>query len=500
MRYICVHGHFYQPPRENPWLEAIERQESAGPYHDWNARINAECYAPNAASRILDNRGRIVRIVNNYSKISFNFGATLLDWMKPQAPETYAAILEADRRSLKRFAGHGSAIAQGYGHIIMPLANSRDKRTQVRWGIRDFEERFARKPEGMWLAETAVDVEGLELMAEEGLAFTILAPHQAGAVRRRGAEEWKDVTGSRIDPRRAYRVPLPSGRSITVFFYDGPISRAVAFEQLLENGERFAHRLMDAFEQAGHEHEAPLSHIATDGETYGHHHRHGEMALSYALQQFEEHEEIELTNYGAYLERHPPTWEAQIIEDTSWSCVHGVERWRSDCGCNAGGAGLSQAWRGPLRDALDWLRDTVNPHFERVAGELFHDPWAARDRYIEVILDRSGHSLDRFFQETAVRALDEDERIRGLKLMELQRQAMMMYTSCGWFFDDLSGIETIQVMQYVGRVVQLAQKLFADPIEEEFLGLLSRAHSNVPEKGDGRQVYETSVRPEMVDL
>jgi alpha-amylase/alpha-mannosidase (GH57 family) len=498
-RYICIHGHFYQPPRENPWLEAIEYQDSAYPYHDWNERITVECYAPNTASRILDDQNRIVRILNTYSKISFNFGPTLLAWLETHAKETYDAILAADRESVERYSGHGSALAQAYNHMIMPLATRADQRTQVLWGIRDFEHRFRRKPEGMWLPETAVDLETLDVLAEAGIAYTILAPHQAARVRRIGAKEWREVGGGRIDPTRPYRQELPSGRSIDLFFYDGPVSRAVAFEDLLRDGARFANRLAGAFSE---DREWPqLAHIATDGETYGHHRRHGEMALAYALEHIEARKLARRTNYGEYLERHPPTHEVEIVENSSWSCAHGIERWRSYCGCRTGGEpGWNQRWRKPLREALDWLRDTLAPLFDEHGRAFFEDPWAARDGYIEVILDRSVDNVDGFLERRAGRALEEHETVRALKLLELQRHAMLMYTSCGWFFDELSGIETTQVIQYAGRAVQLAQELFGDGIESRFLDLLERAKSNIPEHRDGRTIYENFVKPAAVDL
>lgn len=498
-RYIAIHGHFYQPPRENPWLEAIERQESARPYHDWNARIAAECYAPNAAARILGPDGRIVRIVDNYRRISFNVGPTLLTWLAERDPETYTAILAADRASIERFGGHGSAIAQAYGHTILPLMNARDRVTQVRWGIRDFEHRFGRRPEGMWLPETAVDVESLETLAAEGIAFTILAPHQAEAVRPMGDEAWRDVTGARIDRGRPYVAKLPSGKTMTLFFYDGPLSRAVAFERVLADGEGFARHLTGAFVEGA---VGPrLVHIATDGETYGHHHRHGEMALAWALKAIEGDDGVALTNYGEYLERHPPGDEVRILENTSWSCAHGVERWRSDCGCSSGRQPTwHQRWRAPLRTALDGLRDELAPLYESAAGELLRDPWGARDDYVDVVLDRSPANLDRFFGVQAARELDADERVRALELLELQRHAMLMYTSCGWFFDEISGIETVQVLQYAGRAVQLAQDLFGDRIEEQFLERLESAPSNLPDKKHGRRVYDLHVRPAVVDL
>jgi alpha-amylase/alpha-mannosidase (GH57 family) len=487
-RFVTIHGHFYQPPRENPWLEAVETQDSAAPWHDWNERITAECYATNAASRILDERDRILEIVNNYASISFNFGPTLLSWMQVAAPETYAAILDADR------VRH-SAIAQAYNHIILPLANERDRRTQVRWGIRDFESRFGRKPEGMWLPETAVDIASLEVLAAENIRFTILEPHQASRYHAIGEKEWLPTNGG-LDPTRAYRCNLPSGRSIDIFFYDGPISRAVAFEKLLARGEYFAHRLVGAFNN--HREHAQLVNIATDGETYGHHHRFGEMALAYALHYIEEKKLAGITNYGAYLAAHPPKHEVEIAEETSWSCAHGVERWRSDCGCSTGGgAGWNQRWRGPLREALDWLRDCASSIFEKEGPHVLRDPWRARDAYIDVVLDRSEPALHDFLRH---HALDGAEIPRVLRLLEMQRNAMLMYTSCGWFFNDISGIETVQVLNYAARVVQLAQQTGGTDLEPELLTRLAPAQSNLRDKGNAREIYLGEVIPTRLDL
>jgi alpha-amylase/alpha-mannosidase (GH57 family) len=498
-RYICIHGHFYQPPRENPWLESIELQYSAYPYHDWNERVCAECYAPNATSRILDEQKRIIDIVNNYSKISFDFGPTLLAWMEINAPEVYQAVLDADLESQHQFSGHGAALAQAYNHMVMPLANRRDKYTQVIWGIRDFEKRFHRFPEGMWLPETAVDLETLDIMAELGIKFTVLAPHQARRIRLLDSDNWEDVDGSHIDPSMSYRVNLPSGRNIAVFFYDGPISQSVAFEGLLSSGGNFANRLTSGF--SDQRSWPQLVHIATDGESYGHHHRFGDMALAYALDHLAHWNSVKITNYGEFLDKHPPAYEAEIIENTSWSCIHGIERWRSDCGCNTGGhPGWNQQWRAPLRQALDWLRDEISLKYEEYAGKFLKDPWQARDNYINLVLSRSPQSTWDFFAAQAKRELKSEEVVIVLKLLELQRHAMLMYTSCGWFFDELSGIETVQVIQYAGRVVQLAQELFGDKTEEKFLKLLEAAKSNIPENGDGRHVYEKFVKPAMIDL
>ena len=498
-RYICIHGHFYQPPRENPWLEAIEIQDSAHPYHDWNERITAECYAPNATSRIVDPQERILNIVNNYAKMSFDFGPTLLTWLEEKEPKVYEAVLKADRESQERFSGHGSALAHAYNHVILPLANRRDKYTQILWGIRDFEKRFGRPPEGMWLPETAVDLETLNLLAELGIRFTILAPRQASRVRADGSAEWQDVSGERIDPSTAYTLRLPSDRSISVFFYDGPISRAVAFEGILSNGELFAQRLLNGF--SAERRWPQLVHVATDGESYGHHHRGGDMALAYALHYIESNNLARLINYGEYLERNPPTREVQIFENSSWSCIHGIERWRSDCGCNSGGhAGWNQAWRAPLRRALDWLRDTLAPAFARKGRLFLKDPWKARNDYIDIILERSEETLKGFFEKHGVRALDEGEHTTVLKLLELQRHAMLMYTSCGWFFDELSGLETIQIIQYAGRAFQLAQEIFGSAAAHRFLTLLEQAKSNIPDHRDGLLVYEKFVRPAALDL
>lgn len=499
-RYVCIHCHFYQPPRENPWLEAIELQDTAYPFHDWNERITAECYGPNAFSRALAGDGRIEKIVNNYARISFNFGPTLLSWMEEKSPAVYRAILEGDRESRETYSGHGSALAQGYNHIILPLANARDKATQARWGVRDFEHRFGRPPEGMWLPETATDVATLEALALKGIRFTILAPRQAAKVRKKGSRDWRDVSNGRVDPTIPYELNLPSDRKICLFFYDGPISQGVAFERLLDNGEFLANRLRGAFSD-----QRPwpqqLVHIATDGETYGHHHRHGEMALSHALRLLDADPGVRLTNYGEFLERFPPTHEVRIFDNSSWSCVHGVERWRSDCGCNTGGhPGWDQGWRGPLREALDGLRDAIAPLFEREGRKVFKDPWAARDDYVSVILDRSEASVERFFGRHAAGEQTPDRKILALQLMEIQRQAMLMYTSCGWFFDELSGIETVQVLQYAGRVIQLSRDIFGDSVEAGFLERLERAKCNVPEHGDGRALYEKFVQPAVVDL
>ena len=535
-RFVCVHGHFYQPPRENPWLETVEMQESASPFHDWNERITAECYAPNGASRITNKAGEITRILNNYARMSYNYGPTLLSWLEVFAPRAYRMILEADRESARRFGGHGSALAQVYNHIIMPLASERDALTQIRWGIADFRSRFGRAPEGMWLAETAVSRAVLDLLAQEGIKFTLLAPHQCARVRRLNepvpvasgevpgapeptnltnqppsneppsTEPWIQTPNASADPTHPYCVQLDEGRSIAVYFYDGPASRAIAFEGLLNSGEEFGKRILGSLRPLGESRgdgEPQLAHVATDGESYGHHHRHGEMALSYAMHWIEDQGLAQPTNYGEFLERFPPRWEAEVVEDSSWSCAHGVERWRADCGCNGGKPGWNQAWRGPLREALDLLRDRTAPLAERLAAPFLHDLWAARDAYIQLVLDRSSASVERFLDAQAKRPLTPAERVTVFELLELERHTQLMYTSCGWFFDDISGIETVQIIAYAGRVLQLAAKLFGAEgaaLEAEFLAILGKARSNVAEQGDGAAVYQKRVKNARLDL
>ncbi len=492
-RFICIHGHFYQPPRENPWLETVETQDSAAPYHDWNERVCAECYAPNGAARILNVRNQITRIVNNYARISFNFGPTLLSWLKENAPRTYRMILDGERRSRASFGGHSSAMAQVYNHIIMPLASDRDRVTQIRWGIADYESHYGSAPEGMWLAETAVDTRSLELLADHGIKFTLLAPHQCKRIRPlKSSTEWTDTPNASVDTTRPYLLRFPSGSQIAVFFYNGPASRAIAFEGLLNSGENFAGRLKAGFKDTV---QPQLVHVATDGESYGHHHKHGEMALAYALLLLERDKSLKLTNYGQFLAEFPPEFECEVVEDTSWSCAHGIERWRSNCGCN-GGKPFHQLWRAPLRQALDELRDALVLLSEREGNKLFKDVWEARDGYIAVVLDRSDESIDHFLNAFAARKLTKDERIRALELMEMQRHTQLMYTSCGWFFDDISGIETVQIIAYSARVLQLAREIFGEQaarLEPAFLVRMAEAKSNIPGAGDGEQIYKACV-------
>lgn len=500
--FLTIHGHFYQPPRENPWLESIELQDSALPCHDWNERVNNECYNPNSASKIVDNRNRILDIVNNYERISFNFGPTLLSWMEEHAPHAYDRIIKADIKSVLEHDGHGNAIAQVYNHMIMPLANEHDKITQVKWGIRDFVYRFGRQPEGMWLAETAVDDDTLRVLVENGIKFTVLSPYQAQRIKRIPDSNWQDVSWGNIDPARSYRYYIKSapGKYIDLFFYDGAISKSVAFDELLKDGNKFIKRLKEGISPSRDFNQ--LVNIATDGESYGHHTKFGDMALAYVLKIRAEDEGFTLTNYGEFLDKFRSDWEVDIKQASSWSCFHGVGRWKEDCGCSTGGhPGWNQKWRKPLREALDYLRDELSIIFEKEGQKYFkEDPWTVRNRYIDVILDRTERAIKHFQDENFLPELSDEEKVNGMELLEIQRQAMLMYTSCGWFFSEISGIETTQIMKYAARAMQLAENFTTKDLESKFLDILSNAQSNFKEYGNGKDIYERFVKPSVVTV
>jgi alpha-amylase/alpha-mannosidase (GH57 family) len=496
--YLCIHGHFYQPPRENPWLGVIEYQPSASPYHDWNERVTRECYGPNTRARLESGERRIVKLVNNYEYMNFDFGPTLLSWLEKKCPWVYQEIITADRASVERYHGHGNAMAQVYNHIIMPLATPRDKLTQIRWGLADFARRFGRRAEGMWLAETAVDLESLALMAQEGVRFTVLAPSQAEAVRALGdsEENWKDVSGGGIDTTRPYRV-FPKGYdwpAIDVFFFDAELSKAVAYEKILASGSGFLARLERTGADAGDG--ASLINIATDGESYGHHFKFGDMALAWIYDYLEQKGKLKPINYGSFLARFPAKEEVRIAERTSWSCAHGVDRWHSDCGCNVGHReGWTQAWRAPLREAVDWLSGELATLFTDEGEKIFKDPWKARDEYIELLLDPSQECRERFFaHHLAINGVDEDEKVAAVELMESQRMGLYMQTSCGWFFDDIGGLEATQVLLYADRAIDLVKRWSRSNLEKTFTDILSRAKSNDPALGDGAALFEKRVR------
>ncbi len=495
-KYVVIHAHFYQPSREDPWLFEIPQEESAYPYHDWNERITEECYRPNALIPIIDSEGRVIDVINNYSWISFNVGPTLLKWLQEKAPDVYEAVVEADHISRSRFSGHGSAIAQVYNHMIMPLASREDKYVAAYWGIEVFKEAFGRLPEGMWLPETAVDDETLDVLAELGIKFTVLAPHQAREVRGPDGV-WVDVSGGRIDTRQPYIYKTSSGRSIVLFFYDARLSHGVAFGDLLSNGDIFAKNILKAFSNSG---DVELVTIATDGETYGHHKKYGHLALAYALRDLNAKKLARITNFGEFLELNPPRQEVKIFEKTSWSCVHGIERWRGNCGCRIDvNRAWSQEWRKPLRNSMDWLLNEVKGVFFREAREVFIDPLNALLNYAS-FMGKPEESVTNYLSKLIKIPVTKDIMIRALKLLEMMRHAYLALSSDGWFFDDISNIESIQVMKHAARSMQLAEELAGVFLEPTYLKFLEDARSNIQDLGNGAEIYERYVKKAFVDF
>lgn len=473
-RSVIIHGHFYQPPREHPWLEEVEAEPSARPFHDWNERIEAECYRTVAAARLLDGEGRIVRVMNALEHMSFNFGPTLLEWMERKASDTYARVLAADRASERRL-GHGNAIAQPYHHAILPLSSRRDKRTEVRWGIADFRRRFGRDPVGMWLPETAVDDETLDVVAAEGIRFTILAPYQ--------------VVGA-PDDGSPVRYTTSNGRSIAIFPYDGRMSHDVAFGAVLRNGVTWLDRLL-AVPAIG---KSPrLITVATDGETYGHHQKFAEMALAFVLDALTRTPTARVENGASWLARHGDANLAsvQLVEPSAWSCAHGVGRWSRDCGCHVR-EGTQQGWRAPLREAIDTLARGLEVVYERESTGVFADPWEVRDAFGGVV-GASPEAIEAF----AAAACGGRDVPRALELLELARGGLRIFTSCAWFFDDIAGIEAVQVLRYAARALELAD---ADGpgLEAAFLDTLELAISNDPGEGTGRDVFLRRAKPAVV--
>ncbi len=481
-RYACVHGHFYQPPRENPWTGAVERQPSAGRDHDWNARIARECYVPNGEARVVDGEGRITDIVDNYAWMSFNFGPTLLAWFEKAQPAAYARLIEADRESAKRLDGHGNALAQAFHHAILPLCSPRDRVTEIRWGLADFRKRFGREAEGLWLPECATDEATMAAVAAEGVKFVILEPHQADAVRPLSGGAWKNASDA-LRPGAPY-LWTDGKAKLAVFFYDGPLSRSVAFERSMSDSKAFAARVLSRLPATA---EDGLALLATDGESYGHHESFAEMGLAHFLRYALPAAGVEPVNLAWYLARNPPKSEVRLrAGGTSWSCAHGVERWRSACGCGEVGGG-SLDWRAPLRAALERLRDDLAAVCEKNAAGLIPDLWAARDAYVEVVLDRTEARVSSFLAEHAPGAKDEGGRVKAMTVLELQRNALMMFTSCGWFFDNLSRLEPVQVLLYAARALELARELGAD-LEAPFVTALK----------DETGVWEKLVKPQIV--
>ncbi len=504
-KYLCVHGHFYQPPRENPWTDTIQIQKSASPYHDWNERITRECYGPNARSRLNGENGYIRKLVNNYEFMSFNFGPTLLRWMEACHPWVHSMILEGDRKSMDRFGGHGNAIAQVYNHIIMPLASERDKITQVKWGIADFKYRFNRKPEGMWLAETAVDNETLAVLAKEGIRYTILSPYQADSIKvmhssKGNSEGWTDVSGGHIDCTRPYRCFPEKEKStfIDLFFYNGPISRAIAYEKLLGSGESFLSKIKSSYPEDSNT--PSLLSMATDGESYGHHFKFGEMALTWVLDTINNSDDIKLTNYGQFLELYPADTEVKIVEKSAWSCAHGVERWRSNCGCSVSqNPEWTQEWRTPLRDGLNNLNNQLSSLFEENSKGILTDCWNTRNHYIGALLSPDTFDQDAFIKDHCSKDLNKYERRSVFKLLKSQQMALFMFTSCGWFFDDIAGLEVIQILMYAKRAIELCREFSKTDMENDLLSFLEKAVCNAPEYENGKEVYISEVNPLQID-
>ncbi|MDR2577962.1 MAG: DUF3536 domain-containing protein [Chitinispirillales bacterium] len=504
-KYLVVHGHFYQPPRENPWLDIIEQQESAAPYHDWNERIYDECYRPNAYSRLLDSRGMITGIHNNYLHMSYNFGPTLFTWLERYHPVTARKMIAADKESAARLGGHGSAVAQVFNHVIMPLASRRDKLTQIRWAKHFFKKRYGREPGGMWLGETAINMETVVCLIEENIRYVILSPSQAESFRRIGDHDWTHTSHHQIDTRRPYRI-FPSDNSgnrldgfLDVFFFDEGLSKEVSFNDILQDSRTLGNRINQCYDP--HNGGNQLVTIATDGETFGHHKAYGDMCLAYFFTNIAPELGITPVNFGYYLSINPPEYEVTLGdahgEGRAWSCAHGVGRWSRDCGCHTGGEeGWHQAWRGPFRHALQRLQSQIDFHFEARLSTLFSDPWALRDKYINVMWEPSLSKTAEFLQAQSGKFNFNGELTAEVRrLLEAQKFMQFAFTSCAWFFNDISGIETVQNLAYACRALQLGlpedSKL---PVLETFLDDLSKAPSNLKDT-NGRTLFERHILP-----
>ncbi len=492
-RHFFIHGHFYQPPREDPWLGDILPEGSAAPEVNWNQRILKESYAPMAWARRSDDQGRVFEIINCYEWMSFNFGPTLLCWLERADPQTYQRVLDADKASIQRL-GKGNAMAQIYHHVILPLASDLDKRLETAWAVEDFAARFGRQPEGMWLAESAVDIPSLEVLADYGVKFTILAPRQARAVAQGPGQEYVPVQEHELDIMHPYSVELPSGRDMAVFFYQGGLSQAVAFERLLEDGERFFTRMSQA--HPGH---GVLS-LGTDGETYGHHFPFGEMALAHVISQAREGRDgMFITNPAAWLQANPPTRLVQLWEPSSWSCVHGVERWRNDCGCTTGDTpNANQAWRTPLRNGLNDMKAAIDAHFFDQGAKLFKDAEQALLEYGRILagaVSRKEYDTLHF----APRLSAQNKR-NAWRLLEMQQWALSSFASCAWFFDEISRIEPINCMTFALRAMELCRQTDGPDLETAFTDTLAQARSNYQEKGTGKDLFRAEVVPRRESL
>ncbi len=496
-----IHGHFYQPPREDPWTDQIGIQQSAYPFKNWNIRITGECYAPNCFSRVLNTKGKIIDIINNYRYISFNFGPTLLSWLEKKDKEIYDLIIEADKLSIAEHNGHGNAIAQIYNHVIMPLQSTRDKITQIVWGLKDFKERFGRASEGIWLSETAIDYETVNLLIEHGIRFVILSPNQAASYKKIQDDKWTEVTAHhQLPTKHPYKIYTERGE-ITAFYFDKRLSTAVSFEHMLQSSDNFAKAIIH---NATHDKDIVV--IATDGEIYGHHEPFADMCLAHLIKEYHlKQKKIKLINFAEYMDMHPAEYETRLnLGDdglgSSWSCYHGVGRWHKNCGCQTGGREeWNQDWRGPLRDAFDNLKNEIDSVYEKELSNYVNDPWALRNDYIELILHNYKLSDMDFLRKHISRTLNKEEIIRILSLLESQKNAMYMYTSCGWFFTELSGIETVQNIKYAYKAIYLL-KHNNEHIKENFENMLEKAQSNLKEINNGKWIINNWVYPNVQNL
>ena len=494
---LVIHGHFYQPPRENPWTDELEREPSAHPARNWNERILAECYRANAFARLYAHRDGIEAFVNNYAHLSFNVGPTLARWIE-RVDKTTLDRMRAGDEQQRRHLGAGGAMAQVWGHPIAPLLTPRDRRTQILWGLSDFRHRFRRTATGMWLPETAADPPTLDALIDAGLTYTILAPEQIAAVRKPGGS-WTNVTRDELDTGRAYRFLHSdgSGRSLALCVFDGPVSRDLAFGEVTRDSHAFLSKMAHAAERSSVD--GPrLVLAASDGELYGHHKKFADLTLAHAVTKRAAEIGITVTNLETFLKQNPATWEAELArgpqgEGTAWSCAHGLGRWQRHCGCAMGppDSGWTQAWRGPLRAALDAVRDRAAAFYADNAGETFEDPWAARDVYGELIDAAPEKRI-----EHLSRACRRPERLtrpgasaRVLTLLEMQRACLLMYASCGWFFDDVAGVESTLVIRQAAHALDLWKELGGRPPTELFLERLAEAQSNVPGAGTGADVF-----------
>ncbi len=493
--YFCLHGHFYQPPRENPWTNEIDQEVSAAPFPNWNEKIYQECYKPNTEAAIFNEKGEVTRLVNNFEYINFDFGPTLFEWIRLKHPDTFQKILQADRISCDRFRGKGNSIAQVFNHIIMPLANDRDKVTQVKWGKKYFEYFFKRETDGMWLSETAVNYKTIDVLINEGINYIILDPSQAYKCRKIGDSDWIDVSDGNINTKMAYRCYSKSSaeKFINIFFYDSFISKNISFGDLAYSSEK----LFDAIKSSSYRDSDIIQLISAsvDGETFGHHKKFTERAIAYLLTELLPKNNINVINYSKFLELYPPHWEVELKsgindEGTSWSCAHGVERWKSDCGCVTGGMpGWNQRWRTPLREALNSLRDKLSIIFEYEGRKYLKNVWDSRNDYIYIIIENSKENVEKFFSEHSIRPLNEDELNICLMLLEMEKYSLYMFTSCAWFFADVGGIETKKILEYSKRAIELGESITGIDLKSEFLEKLESAKSNVEEIKNAKEIF-----------